>query len=339
LAPPVGWVSGHPEITPPSNFHHFRDTTFKEISLAPVFVYGSLRSGTTLFRLMLDAHEEISNPGEADFLFDHLRRDPTHRGGWRYDRASLEADWIFRSSGITLPPGEDGLGLLRHMILELRRRKDGVLSLNIHRHAAIIAEVLPTARFIHLLRDPRDVARSTIGMGWVGTSYHGAFYWLDAEEAWDAAAIQEDRVLTVRFETLMAAVKPELARVCEFFGVAFSPKMLRYHLNTTYGPPDPKIAQSWKRKAAPREIALIEGRVGPLMAARGYAPNGPPHVPAGLEKRLLDVTNRLLRWRFNIRRYGLALFAGTHAARLLGLRDMHRSLRLRQEEILVRHLK
>jgi hypothetical protein len=27
LAPPVGWVSGHPEITPPSNFHHLRDTT------------------------------------------------------------------------------------------------------------------------------------------------------------------------------------------------------------------------------------------------------------------------------------------------------------------------
>jgi hypothetical protein len=27
LQPPVGWVSVHPEITPPSNFHHFRDTT------------------------------------------------------------------------------------------------------------------------------------------------------------------------------------------------------------------------------------------------------------------------------------------------------------------------
>jgi putative transposase len=27
LLPPVGWVSVHPEITPPSNFHHFRDTT------------------------------------------------------------------------------------------------------------------------------------------------------------------------------------------------------------------------------------------------------------------------------------------------------------------------
>src|SRR5690606_28950570 len=27
LPPPVGWVSVHPEITPPDNFYHFRDTT------------------------------------------------------------------------------------------------------------------------------------------------------------------------------------------------------------------------------------------------------------------------------------------------------------------------
>ena len=28
----------------------------------PVFVFGALRSGTTVFRLMLDAHGEIRNP-------------------------------------------------------------------------------------------------------------------------------------------------------------------------------------------------------------------------------------------------------------------------------------
>jgi hypothetical protein len=27
LQPPDGWVSDHPEITPPPNFHHLRDTT------------------------------------------------------------------------------------------------------------------------------------------------------------------------------------------------------------------------------------------------------------------------------------------------------------------------
>jgi hypothetical protein len=30
LPPPVAWVDVHPEITPPSNFHHFRDTTAKD---------------------------------------------------------------------------------------------------------------------------------------------------------------------------------------------------------------------------------------------------------------------------------------------------------------------
>jgi len=41
----------------------------------PVFVFGALRSGTTVFRLMLDAHGEIRNPGEADYLVDY--RNPT----------------------------------------------------------------------------------------------------------------------------------------------------------------------------------------------------------------------------------------------------------------------
>jgi hypothetical protein len=41
----------------------------------PVFIFGSMRAGTTVFRLMLDAHDGISNPGEVDFLFDHLARD------------------------------------------------------------------------------------------------------------------------------------------------------------------------------------------------------------------------------------------------------------------------
>ena len=27
MLPPVGWVPSHPEITPPSNLHHLRDTT------------------------------------------------------------------------------------------------------------------------------------------------------------------------------------------------------------------------------------------------------------------------------------------------------------------------
>ena len=34
MAPPVGWVASHPEITLPFNFHHFRDTTRKALANA-----------------------------------------------------------------------------------------------------------------------------------------------------------------------------------------------------------------------------------------------------------------------------------------------------------------
>ena len=34
---------------------------------APVIVFGALRSGTTLLRLMLNAHPDLNNPGEVDF--------------------------------------------------------------------------------------------------------------------------------------------------------------------------------------------------------------------------------------------------------------------------------
>jgi hypothetical protein len=128
-------------------------------------------------------------------------------------------------------------------------------------------------------------------------------------------------------------------RVCDFLRIPFSADMLRYHENTTYEPPDPRIVQSWKKKASRKEIALIEGRVGHLMEARGYQPAGAPHVPGMLERAGLGIQNRIARWRFNIRRFGLPLFLSTHVTRILGLTSLHRSLRLRQDAIVDRSVK
>jgi hypothetical protein len=308
-------------------------------SSPPVFVYGALRSGTTVFRLMLNAHPRLYSPGETDFLFDHLQEGRPGSGAWSYDREALAADRIFRAKRIGLPENLDGLDLLRHMIAEMGSRSDGLLTMNVHRHARLISATLPEARILHLLRDPRDVARSAIGMGWAGNSYYGVNCWLDAEESWDEAGFPVDQVLTLWFEALMSDLEAELGRVCDFLGVPFTPTMLDYHRTSTYDPPDPKIAQAWKRKATQHEIALIESRVGPLMETRGYARNGPPYVPTGPERLSLAVGNRLRRWHFNIRRYGFTLFASTHAARVLGLRSVHQRLKLRQEKILLKNIK
>lgn len=308
-----------------------------------VFVYGALRSGTTLFRLILDTHPALHNPGEADFLFDFLQPDPGHPTGWRYDRTGLAAHRIFRAKGIDLDPDLDGLDLLRDMIARLAdQAPDKVLTLNLHRHAARMAEILPGARVIHMLRDPRDVARSCVGMGWAGISYHGVNSWLRTEQDWARAAprLAADRVLTLRYEDLMRDIEAELRKICTFLGVPYDAEMLRYHETTTYGPPDPGLAEQWRRKATPREVALLEGRLGDLLTGRGYLPAGPaPHRPGALERVALDIENRLRRWRHNIRRFGLPLFVSSHAARLLGLRGLQHRLDARIEGKVIRDLK
>lgn len=304
----------------------------------PVFVFGALRSGTTLMRLILKHHPGLDSPGEADFLFDHIRPDPTHATGWRYDRAALARDRIFLAKGVPLPEGLDGTDLMWAIVSAMAAKSEGRMCLNVHRHAPRMAALFPGAKIIHLLRDPRDVARSSIGMGWAGNSYYGVDHWIGTERGWDDAAIPEAEVLTVRFEDLMARLEPELTRICGYLGLSFEPGMLLYHENSTYDPPDPGIAQKWRKKASAREVARLEGRIGPLLEARGYVPAGAPVTPGALERAGLLAENRLKRWRHNIRRYGAGLFFGHHAARALGLKGLAARLDARQEAIRVENL-
>jgi hypothetical protein len=306
---------------------------------APIFVYGALRSGTTLFRLMLNSHAGLKNPGEVDFLFDFLERDPSHPTGWRYRREDMARHRIVRAHGLDLRADLDGLDLLADMIAQFEARGPGPLTMNVHRHAPLIAGILPHARFIHLLRDPRDVARSSIGMGWAGNSFRGVDHWIRTETEWAQAKIDPARVLEMKFEDLMADLEPRLTEVCDFLGISFSPAMLDYHKNTSYGPPDPAIAQQWKRKASPREIALLEGRLGPLLENSGYAPNGAPAIPGSWEKLRLETQNRMGRWRFNIRRFGLPLYLSSHVTRRMGPAWLDRRLRLAMDARVIRILK
>ena len=310
-------------------------------SVSVTFVYGALRSGTTLFRLMLNSHERVGNPGEADFLFDYLHPDAGHPTGWRYDLHELRMQRIFRAHDLTLSEGRDGLDLLHDFLGQFQARVDGRLTLNLHRHADRVAALLPDARIIHLLRDPRDVARSSIGMGWAGTSYHGVSHWIGTERDWDAAEarLDPDRVLTLKFEELMTDLTGSLGRVCAFLDVPPSAAMLEYHRDSSYGPPDPGIAQQWRRKAGPREIALIEGRCGDLLERRGYRPNGTPATPGAAERVRLEVDHRTGRWRRNISRFGLPLFLAGHVTRLPGLRRLHDRVRLAKDDRIVRSLR
>jgi hypothetical protein len=307
----------------------------------PVFIYGALRSGTTVFRLMLISHEQIASPGEADFLLDHIAPDDTHPSGWRYAKPALAIDRIFRSKGIDIPDDLDGRDLFLHFLDRLARPTATVTTLSIHRHLDRLLDLLPEARVIHMLRDPRDVARSSIGMGWAGTLYHGVDHWMQTETAWDRSAgrLQPGRTMTLRYEDLFRDTEAALREVTAFLGLPYSPDMLRYHETSSYARPDPSLVEQWRRTSSPAEIALLEGKAGALMAARGYAPTGPGSMPGPVQRLILWLRNKSHIFRFAVRRYGLFLVLGEKITRRFGATGAHRRMRLRIQEKSVAHLK
>lgn len=307
--------------------------------IQPFFLYGALRSGTTLLRLILNQHSEVHSLEESDFLFDYIHSSPDTPDGFVHDRSGIENDVFFRLYGIDMPDGQ-GVDLTKALVQAIAKKIPGSTPcLDIHRHVSLAATQFPDAKFIHLLRDPRDVARSSVGMGWSGHSYYGVDHWIGTEADWDIANLPPERALTVRFEDLIVDLNSGLREICEFLGLPFDDGMLDYHKHATYDPPDPSIAYKWKKKERSRDIALIEGRAADLMLDRGYELSGDPATPGAIEKIGLSIQHRLNRWRFNLRRYGLKLFVGHHLAKLFRLRGLEQRLAVEQEKIRIRNFK
>jgi hypothetical protein len=127
---------------------------------SPVFLVGAERSGTTLLRLMLDGHPQISWPCEFDFALE-----------WPAPRAGSEPDLIdywalladsrqARRARIVINASLALPDLVRSFLEQLQRRTHKpVVGVTAHRHYERILRLWPEARFVYLIRDGRDVAR------------------------------------------------------------------------------------------------------------------------------------------------------------------------------------
>jgi hypothetical protein len=92
-----------------------------------------------------------------------------------------------------------------------------------------IAQLLPEARFVHMVRDGRDVALSVLPLWFGPTSLEeAASWWVERVRAGrrDGPALN---YLEVRYEHLVERPIEELRRVCAFVGVDFRTEMLTYH--------------------------------------------------------------------------------------------------------------
>lgn len=276
----------------------------------PVFLVGSMRSGTTLLRLMLDHHPRISFFFEFEFAVDLVSQTGEYPRLVDYYRF-LETNRVFQLAGIRIDKSLDYPHLV-DSFLRQKRDRDGkdLAGATVHHRFERIPFIWPDARFIYLVRDGRDVARSCIQMGWAGNCWTAVDRWIKAEQSWQSLSkkLPADRRIEVFYEDLIRSPEPTLARLCEFIGVDYDPAMLNYATRSTYGAPDVSLIEQWRSKLPDHQVRLAEARIGDMLVQRGYALSGLPQL------RVTATRQNWLRFqdwwycaRVRIRRLGLAL--------------------------------
>jgi hypothetical protein len=302
----------------------------------PIFLVGAERSGTTLLALMLGHHGELAWGGEMQFLVDLIPSEGPHPPVDVYSQW-LASDRGFQSSNLSIDRSLDFPALLDSFLVQ-EREKAGkpLVGATVHKRFDRLTRIWPDARFIHLVRDPRDVARSVIPMGWAGNTWVGAERWMEAERLWERvrSELPAERYFETSFEALLENPEQLLTTLCEFLELNYDPAMLEYPADTTYGIPQPETAYSWKKKARPEEVQLVEARIGEMLAERGYSPSGLPELAlSARDIARLRRQDRSARVKFRINQLGLPLYVAELVTRRLKMNRLHRPLKLKVQAI------
>lgn len=281
-----------------------------------VFVVGCPRSGTTLLRIMLDKHPKLAIPPESHFVLPALRAEcnpaqPPHLANlrnrlsasswfhsWAVPLTEVEQEWSDRRP-------DDGSEALRGVFRCYARRQGKELFGDktpwYGTDIPTLARAFPEARFVHIIRDGRDVALSLLERVELPpyTVPAAIAHWrrrvLAASVA--GAALGPKRYCEVRYEDLLEDPEWSLRRLCMFLDLDFSPQMLeysdsgreaamamdypQYHRNLVN--PPTKGVRDWRTAMLPRDQHLFEALAGDVLRRYGYPLNG---TPAGARARV-----------------------------------------------------
>lgn len=258
--------------------------------LQPLFIVGTGRSGTTLLRLMFNSHPEFAVPYETHFIPDYIdANDALHAIA---DPGALDQlierilsepmlkKWDFVPTSdqvrdLVVEKSVAGVidSVFRCYALASGKTRWGDKSAYLSR-MHLIRQLFPQARFIHIVRDGRDVAMSVIRLPWGPSDIiEAAEWWRDLVSAARVAGcfLGPQYYTEVRYEDLVADPAKELSRLCSFAGEQYSAKMLDYpgeankripterlaqHKNID-APPDVDRTYAWTREMSDKDIVLF----------------------------------------------------------------------------------
>jgi hypothetical protein len=266
------------------------------MNVFPFFV-GRSRSGTSLMRWMFDSHPQLAIPPEGQFLVPMARKRAIYTSTegfsveqflrdlyenksfhwWRLDQ-KVVAD-AFSSPPISY---SDAIRRLYALYASLKGKLCyGDKTPDNANQLLLLSELFPEARFVHIIRDGRDVALSQLEHGFMPTLPHCAFFWRrTVTKARTAGEILgPSRYLEVQYDALVSEPDSTLATVCDFLQLSFHNQMLHYferlpesvprHHQHVRMPPKRKL-RDWRDEMDPGDVAIFEILAGKTLRDFGY---------------------------------------------------------------------
>lgn len=200
----------------------------REDAYTPIFIVGMHRSGTTLLERILGGHSLVSDGGETYAFTAQLKIAADHKTEHALDvktaQRLIDADF-------------DAIG--RGFIAASHWRTKGKpfltekLPPNLV-NAGFIAKALPSARILHMVRDPVDTSFSNLRTYFSNAALYSfdqvqlanyVGHYRDLMQHW--RTVMPDRILDISYDELVRNTEATARRIFEFCGLPFEAEALQ----------------------------------------------------------------------------------------------------------------
>jgi Sulfotransferase family len=248
----------------------------------PVFIVGSMRSGSTLLRLILDSHPHLAIGPETGFMsgLTGVKEVPNWQwgSGW-FERMGWSEDELDERLRLFYD------GIFRRYAEQRGKQRWGEKTPFHTSHVAEMSRVFPDAVFVGIVRHPGAVAMS------LHKKFHYTFgdavdYWIATNyDLLSAASTLSRRFVLVRYEDLLAQREAVLHELMDAIGEPWHQNLLEHHeVQRTQGAPrvaegstvtrdpvDPTRAERWLDAVTAADRDAL-ARTGGLAGVLGYRP-------------------------------------------------------------------
>jgi hypothetical protein len=277
------------------------------------FIVGYGRSGTTLLRAMVDAHPNVAIPDESHFVVPMLHHRGRYEHSRRFDLERFLEDllahhgfrgWKLPDDEVRAAFHEDPPASIPDAIREAyslyaawqgKARYGDKTPIHVL-HLERLGDAFVEARFIHVIRDGRDVASSYLRQSFgPRTVAEAAVRWKRAIIRGQATGrrLGAGRYREVRYETLVQDPERVIRSVAEFLDLPYDPAMLRYHERgrvATERPhyrnvasPPTRDLRNWRQELTADDVTTFEMIAGSLLEVLGYERDpSPPELASRL---------------------------------------------------------